>query len=459
MIDEKDYQEELDYLYSFIDYSMTRNLRNAAENFNLDRMRKFMELLGNPQNSYKVIHVAGTKGKGSTSALIANALLEAGYRVGFYTSPHLTDYCERIQVNHANLPHSAFIDLMKSIRPFINLVEGITTFELTTALAFLYFQQQKVDFAVVEVGLGGRLDATNVVDPLVAVITALSLDHINVLGDTLAQIAFEKAGIIKNDRPVVISPQKEEARRVLYRVAAERNAPLIEVGRDFLYAAGAHNLEGQNFSVWSQNEQNSVTKFIESGGREEWSPKRFHIPLLGFHQIQNAATAFATLEIVKGMGVNISDEEIYRGFAKVNWPGRFEVLSKKPLLVIDSAHNRESALRLRQTVDDYFPGKPVTLVFGASEDKDIDGMLLELLPRMNNVVATKSTHPRAMDPELIVESVLKFGKRGFATTSIEAALEKAIDLAGNESLILVSGSLFVAAAMRDVWLKLHPQTS
>lgn len=456
---EEEYQKALDYLYSFIDYSLTRNLRNAAENFNLDRMRKFMKFLGDPQNSYKVFHVAGTKGKGSTSALIANALFEAGYKVGFYTSPHLTDYCERIQVDHINLGHSDFVSLINSIRPFISLIEGITTFELTTALAFLYFQQQKVDFAVVEVGLGGRLDATNIVDPLVSVITSLSLDHINVLGDTLAQIAFEKAGIIKNDRPVVIAPQKEEARRVVDRIAIERNAPLIEVGRDFLYAAGAHNLEGQNFSVWSRDEHNSVSKYIESGGREEWSPNRFHIPLLGFHQIQNAATAYAAIKIAKELGVEINDEDIYRGFSKVNWPGRFEVLSKKPLLVIDSAHNRESALRLRQTVDDYFPGKPVILVFGASEDKDIEGMLVELLPRMKNVVATKSTHPRAMDPKVIVKSVLKFGKRGFATNTIEAGLQKALELAGSESLILVTGSLFVAAALRDVWFNLHPRNT
>ncbi len=448
---EQRYQEELDFLYSFIDHSMTRNLRNAAENFNLARMYQFMELLGNPQSAYQTIHVAGTKGKGSTAALIANALFEAGYNVGFYTSPHLSDYCERIQVNHNNLSHAEFIDLMELIRPSISKVEGITTFELTTALALLYFKIQNVEFAVVEVGLGGRLDATNIVNPMVSVITSLSLDHVNVLGDTLAQIAFEKGGIIKTGRPVVISPQKEEARRVLYRIAEERSSPLIEVGRDFLYAAGAHNLEGQNFMVWPKEEQVAVNRFIESGGRDEWSPKRFHIPLLGFHQIQNAATAYTALELMKKMDVRITDDHIYHGFSSVVWPGRFEILTKRPLIVVDSAHNRESALRLRQAVDDYFPGKAVTLVFGASEDKDIEGMLVELLPRVNNVVATKSNHPRAMEPEKIVDYVLKFGKRGFATESIEAGLEKALLLAGNESLILVTGSLFVAAAMRDVW--------
>lgn len=450
------YQKRLEYLYSFIDHSLTRNLRNSPENFNLDRMRTMMSLLGNPQDSYQVVHVAGTKGKGSTSAMIASALQQANFKVGFYTSPHLQDYCERIQVNKMNLSHQDFIALFDELTPYIDQVEGITTFELTTALAFLYFHKQNVDFAVVEVGLGGRLDATNIVDPIVSTITSLSLDHINVLGDTLAQIAFEKAGIIKPGRPVVIAPQKEEARRVLYRIAEERNSNLLEVGKDILYAASAHNLDGQTFIVWSKEDQSFVNHFIESGGRDEWAPKRFHIPLLGFHQVQNAATAYATIQVLISSGVKITDEDIGIGFTKVIWPGRFEIISKRPLIIIDSAHNRESALRLRLAIDDYFPGIPVTLVFGASEDKDIEGMLIELLPRAKTIVSTKSFHPRAMDPELIVDYSQKLGKRGYITNSIEEAVEKALELAGNETLILVTGSIFVAAAVREVWLKSIP---
>jgi dihydrofolate synthase/folylpolyglutamate synthase len=402
-----------------------------------------------------VIHVAGTKGKGSTSALIAHALYEQGYKVGFYTSPHLHDFCERIQVDFVPMKHEemvAIVDLMKSKIPF---VAEITTFELMTAMAFIYFMNKHVDYAVIEVGLGGRLDATNVVSPLVSVITSLSLDHINVLGDTLAKIAYEKGGIIKNNTPVVVAPQKDEAILVLKKIAEERNSPLFQVGKDYLYAQAAKSLSGQNFFVWPKEDQIAVNAFIESAGREDWEPTKFHIPLLGFHQVQNAATAFTTLTVLRQNGLKISDDSIRKGFANVVWPGRFEVINRRPFIVIDSAHNRESALRLRNAVDDYFPGIPVVLVFGASEDKDIDGMLVELLPRVKIVITTKSIHPRAISPEDLVIKVNQMGVRAIPTQSLEEAFDQALKLAGKENLILVAGSIFVAGGMRDVWFDLQ----
>ena len=452
---ETKYQEALDYLYTFIDYSMTRNMRYTEDKFNLDRMHKFMELFDNPHKKYPVIHVAGTKGKGSTSALIAHALYEQGYKVGFYTSPHLHDFCERIQVDFVPMKHEemvAIVDLMKSKIPF---VAEITTFELMTAMAFIYFMNKHVDYAVIEVGLGGRLDATNVVSPLVSVITSLSLDHINVLGDTLAKIAYEKGGIIKNNTPVVVAPQKDEAILVLKKIAEERNSPVFQVGKDYLYAQAAKSLSGQNFFVWPKEDQIAVNAFIESAGREDWEPTKFHIPLLGFHQVQNAATAFTTLTVLRQNGLKISDDSIRKGFANVVWPGRFEVINRRPFIVIDSAHNRESALRLRNAVDDYFPGIPVVLVFGASEDKDIDGMLVELLPRVKIVITTKSIHPRAISPEDLVIKVNQMGVRAIPTQSLEEAFDQALKLAGKENLILVAGSIFVAGGMRDVWFDLQ----
>lgn len=452
---ETKYQEALDYLYTFIDYSMTRNMRYTEDKFNLDRMHKFMELFDNPHKKYPVIHVAGTKGKGSTSALIAHALYEQGYKVGFYTSPHLHDFCERIQVDFIPMKHEEMVAIVDDMRSKIPLVAEITTFELMTAMAFKYFMNKHVDYAVIEVGLGGRLDATNVVSPLVSVITSLSLDHINVLGDTLAKIAYEKGGIIKNNKPVVVAPQKDEATLVLKKIAEERNSPLFQVGKDYLYAQAAKSLSGQNFFVWPKEDQIAVNAFIESAGREDWEPTKFHIPLLGFHQVQNAATAFTALAVLRQNGLKISNDSIRKGFANVVWPGRFEVLNRRPFIVIDSAHNRESALRLRNAIDDYFPGIPVVLVFGASEDKDIDGMLVELLQRVKIVITTKSIHPRAISPDDLVVKVNQMGVRAIPMQSLEEAFDQALKLAGKENLILVAGSIFVAGGMRDVWLDLQ----
>jgi len=451
---EKEFNLALDYLYSFVDYSLTRNFRNAAEKFDLDRMKQLMERLGDPQKDYKIIHVAGTKGKGSTSALIESSLRAAGYRTGFYISPHLEDYCERIQVSRVRISHLDMVELVREIKPFVAEIPHLTTFELTTALGFLYFSRQKVDVAVIEVGLGGRLDATNIVEPLVSVITSLSYDHMAVLGDTLSQIAFEKAGIIKPGRPVVISPQKDEALQVVERVAQERGSNLTVVGKNTFFAANAHSLSGQSLFVWSASEQGLVDEFIESGGQTDWEPQRLTIPLLGYHQVENAATAYTALQIIRSEGLPISEREISRGFEKVDWPGRFEILQRFPTVIIDSAHNRDSALKLRLTLDDYLAGQPVVLIFGASEDKDVHGMFAELMPRVRKVIATQSVHPRAMDANQLVELAHSFGVAAKVVLPLEVALETALVEADGEAVILATGSIFIAAAIRETWSRI-----
>lgn len=452
---EKVYQETLDFLFSFIDYSLTRNFRYAPEHFNLQRMVEFMDALGRPDQAYPIIHVAGTKGKGSTSALCASALQAAGYRVGLYTSPHLHDYVERIQIDRQSISHGNLVNLVEEVKPLLHARTELTTFEITTALAFLYFARQNVDVAVIEVGLGGRLDATNIIIPQVSVITSLSYDHTNILGSSLAQIAGEKAGIIKCGVPVIMAPQKEEARHVIERVALERGSPLTEVGRDVLYAHVSHSLTGgQTMLVWSASDQALVNEYIESGGLQEWEPTRLNIPLLGYHQIENAATAYTTLQVWRASGgLPISESEIKDGFAKVSWPGRFEILQRYPPVVIDSAHNRDSALRLRLALDDYFPGQPVILVFGASEDKDVEGMFAELMPRVSRVVATRSYHPRAMDPEILVTLAHRYGRPAMIVPKVEDALVQAIQMAEGEAMVLVTGSLFVASGARETWYK------
>jgi dihydrofolate synthase/folylpolyglutamate synthase len=444
------YQQALDYLYSFVDYSLTRNLRYSPEKFDLGRMAEFMKLLGNPHRAFPVIHVAGTKGKGSTAAMMASVLRAAGYQTGFYTSPHLQEYTERIQVDGCPVSKAQLVELVEIVKPFVAEIEALTTFEITTALAFLFFERQKVDVAVVEVGLGGRLDATNIVTPLVSVITSLSMDHMSVLGDTLEKITFEKAGIIKPGRPVVLAPQREEARSIVVQVANERQARLVQVGIDYLFSALAHSLDEQTFVIWPARKQ---ARLRETTLERQEPGQRTHltIPLLGFHQVENAATAYSALMVARQEGLHIVDEAIERGMASVFWPGRFEILSRDPMLVVDSAHNRDSALKLRRTIDDYLPDRSIVLLFGASEDKDISGMFAELLPGVASVVTTQSIHPRAMNADKLVELAHQMGKPAQAVLPVELALTKAMELAGQDGGVVVAGSLFVAAAVREIW--------
>ena len=447
---EQKYQLALDYMYGFVDYSLTRQLRYSPEKFNLDRMRILMRLMGDPQDQFPVIHIAGTKGKGSTAAMIANILRVAGYKTGLYTSPHLQDFTERIQVDGQQISHEELVMLVDEIKPFVAQVTDITTFEITTAVAFMAFSARNVDIAVIEVGLGGRLDATNIVDPLVSVITSLSFDHMNVLGDSISQIAAEKGGIIKPGKPVVLAPQWKEARDVIERICEEKKAPLTEIGCDYFFSERSHSLAGQKFIIWSEKEQDLINDYISSGGRSDWEPEHYSIPLLGSHQVENAATAFAVIEILRGKGLKITGPDIRKGFSTVSWPGRFEVISKEPLIIVDSAHNQDSASRLRLAMDDYLNGKPVILLFGSSEDKDVRGMFTHLLPRVRMVIATKSTHPRAMEPDMLVELANQFGKKTILTQSIEEGLDVAIEHAGKETAIMVAGSIFVVAAVREI---------
>lgn len=437
MSDEAKYQQTLDYLYTFVDFSMQRGQRNLPMKFDLARMSSLAAALGEPQARYPTLHIAGTKGKGSVSAFCAGALRAAGYRTGLYTSPHLQDYNERIQVDGQPMPHDDLVALVEETKAQFTAIPQLSTFEITTALAFLYFARQNVDAAVIEVGLGGRLDATNIITPKVSVITSLSYDHTFLLGDTLAEIAGEKAGIIKPGVPVVVAPQKEEALEVVARIAAERGAPLIRVGADYFYTPLSHSLESQTLRVWSRSGQEQTLS----------------IPLLGLHQVENAATAYAALQTAQAAGLPVGEPAIQQGFSQVQWPGRFEILSRNPPLVVDSAHNRDSALRLRQALDDYFPAMPVVLLFGASEDKDIQGMFAELLPRVRSLITTKSIHPRAEEPQKLADLAQPFGITAQTVATVEEALDLSLALAGGEAVVLASGSLFVAAAVREAWTR------
>jgi len=450
------YEEALDYLYSFVDYGSLRTYKYSAETFDLRRMVNFLAALGDPQTRYPVLHLAGTKGKGSVSAMCASALRAAGYRTGFYTSPHLQDFCERIQVNGELIPRAAVADLVELIRPVVDRVPDITTFELNTALAFLYFARANVDVAVVEVGLGGRLDATNVVTAQVSVITSLSFDHMHLLGNTLAEIAAEKGGIIKPGVPVISAPQQPEALAVLERLAAERGAPLTVVGRDWLFAPLKHSLDNQTFAVWSWQEQHQLNQLHAQGHDVEWMPLKLEIPLLGRPQVENGAVAYAALMALRERGLPIAEDALRAGLRTVEWPGRFEILHRQPYVVADGAHNRDSALKLAASVREYFPGRPVTLIFGASSDKDVPGMFAELLPHVSRAIMTQAVHPRAWEPEELAKLAQAQNVPTARVTSVARALEHALQTGAPGDVILACGSLFVVAEVRAAWAARGP---
>ena len=432
------YNQALDYLYSFVDYSLKHSSELAKAEFNLDRMFALMELLGDPQAKYPIIHVAGTKGKGSGSALCASALQVAGYKVGLYTSPHLLDYCERIQVNGEPISHEFMIELVEEIKPFVAKVPKLTTFEITTALGFLAFAKQGCAAAVIEVGLGGRLDATNVVMPKVSVITSLSYDHMAVLGDTLAKIAGEKAGIIKQGVPVVSSPQKDEALEVLERVAKIKNSSLTLIGKDVKFEGLESSLDGQSLRL-----------------TDNLGPSTFDVrlPLLGSHQLENAATAYAAL---RASGIPISDEAIQKGFSQVQWRARFEVARREPPVIFDSAHNQDSFAKLCETLETYFPGRRVYLIFGASEDKNIPGMFAEMKPKIRKLIVTRADHPRALEPEKIIGLADQAGLESEAVSPVESAFRRALELSAKDgSIVLSAGSMFVTAEVMKVWNKIN----
>ncbi len=443
------YNKALDYLYSFVDYSLKHSSELAKADFNLDRMFALMSELGDPQTKYPILHVAGTKGKGSVCALAASALHAAGYTTGLYTSPHLLDFCERIQINGEPLPHAKLAELVEEIKPAVAKIEKLTTFEITTALALMAFAKQNVNAVVLEVGLGGRLDATNIITPRVSVITSISYDHTTVLGDTLTQIAGEKAGIIKQNVPVVSAPQTDEALEVLLRVANNTDSSFTLVGEDVQFTPLEHSLEGQSLEV-------SVISDAQSSINNHQSALHLNIPLLGNHQVENAATAFAAL---KGSSLKIPDAAIQKGFAEVKWPGRFEVARREPPVIFDSAHNQDSFTRLSQTLEEYFPGRQVYLIFGASEDKNIPAMFAEIAPKIKLLLVTKSEHPRALEPEHIQGLARQAGIPNEAVTQVRSALERALEYSGNDgSIVLSAGSMFVTAEAMIAWRDIEKTT-
>lgn len=437
MSNKSPYQHALDYLNGLIDYSKTHTENLAPENFELERMFTFMEKVDNPHTAYPAIHIAGTKGKGSTAALTAAALTAAGYKTGLYTSPHLQDFTERIQIDAQLIPQSEIIAHIEELKPIVESIPGITAYELQTALAFLYFAQEKADIAVIEVGLGGRLDSTNILTPIVSVITSISLDHTFILGDTLKAIATEKGGIIKPNIPVVSTPQSAEALSALQSIAQQQGSPFTLVGDQVQVEILQDSLEGLRLKLSHSDTPGSE---IET-----------EVGLLGAHQAENAAVAFAALFIARANGFYISNTHIQHGFSQVKWPGRFEIVSQSPPVILDGAHNRHSAHLLKNAVQKYFSNRPITLVFGASSDKDISGMFAELLPAVQHLVAVQSTHPRATPADKLAETAAHYPCQTHPIPNLPKAITHALSLAGDDGLVLTTGSIYMLGEARTAW--------
>lgn len=450
------YQDALEYIFSYVNYEKKARYPYDAVTFDLSRMEQVLERLGRPHDRFRCVHIAGTKGKGSTSAMVESVLRTAGYKTGLYTSPHLHTFRERIRVGGSLMTKADLVALLDRCRPAIEAVPGITAFEVMTALAFQYFAEQGIDWAVLEVGLGGRLDATNVVHPAVCAITSLSYDHVELLGHTLSLIAFEKAGIIKPGIPVVCAPQEPEALAVIQRVCADTGATLVTIGDMWRWEKDGADLSGQTLTVYGRD------------SRQVYADLR--IPLLGRHQLDNCTTAVAILEELRGQGLMISEEALRRGLATAQWPGRFELLHRAPLLVVDSAHNENSAQKLRAALAEWFPRPPrrrLALIFGASSDKDIDGMLETFLlpgattgyPAADKVIVTQSGHPRSAVPAQLADLVRSLNPDCPISVqpSLRSALLEVMAWADPDDLICVTGSIFVVAQARRTWAEQHPQ--
>lgn len=427
------YEEALQWIHS---------IARFGSNLGLSRIRALLKSLGDPHAGLRFVHIGGTNGKGSTAAFTASILQEAGYRVGLYTSPYLKSFANRISVNGSDISRDHLTYFVELIRPLVDEIAADpalgqpTEFEVVTALAMAYFAEVKPDIIVLEVGLGGRLDATNVVTPLVTLITTVSLDHMDVLGNSVEEIAFEKAGIIKGQAPVITGVTTEEALTVLSQRSEECGAPLYRFGADFCYAGRRScSLKGQYFNY------KSLSCCYEN----------LFISLLGEHQLLNAAMAVAASEVLNRQGFVIPETSVRGGLEKTLWPGRLEILNYAPLVVIDGAHNIEAIRALVHSVRNLFAYHRLVIVLGILKDKEVEEMLEAIVPLADELIITTPPSPRASDPREIRKLSLPLA-RGPVTVkqSVSDAVSTALKRAGSSDMVLVAGSLYTISRAREL---------
>jgi dihydrofolate synthase/folylpolyglutamate synthase len=417
-------QKEIDFLYGLERFGMI---------FGLENVSALLELLGNPHLKLRAIHVAGTNGKGSVCAIL-DSILSRRYKVGLYTSPHLHRLNERIKINGKEIGDEELLNLIRLLREKTEKAkrpERFTFFDFTTALAFFYFLKKEVDLAIVEVGLGGRLDSTNVIRPLVGVITNIGHDHMDVLGPTLRDIAREKAGIIKENTPIVCGEKKEEPLQVILEEASKKKAPLYLLGRDFHY-----QYEDGLFSFFGRR--------LKLQG--------LRLGLLGRHQVENASLALEVIETLLELGFPVEEEHIRKGLEEARWPGRLELVESKPKVLMDGAHNPEGMRVLCEFLKE-ISFKKLHVIIGIMKDKSWKEMLQILLPFSQRVIAFRPQNPRSLEPETIIKVAKQMGIEGVEAKTPEEALRIAKEKADPEDLILITGSLFTVGEIRELLLK------
>ena len=428
-----DYIRTIDYIDSFINFEKIPKY-SYASSFRLERMYAFLERLGNPHQGIKIVHIAGSKGKGSTCVIISSILKEAGYRVGLYTSPHLLDIRERIRIfGEGVIAEDKFIELIERIKLVAEefrdheTLGKLSFFEILTACSFLYFKEENIDIAILETGLGGRLDATNVTESIICGITSISLEHTDKLGNSLEEITKEKAGIIKNPEAIFTSHQKKEVISVIRRVCKEKNLPLYEVTKDI------------NYNIIDSNDTHQVFNLDSSS----YSYKNLELNLLGSHQVENAALGIAITKFMDKSELRIIEDTIQRGLKNISWPGRLQIIQKEPYVVLDGAQNVASMAAVLSSIKNIFSYKRFICIFGISSDKDIKGVSSKLDKFSDLVILTKSCNERAKNPISLKENFSE--KEVKITDNVDTALNIALDIASSEDLILVTGSFYVVS--------------